>query len=90
MASCETSAELMDLPEEILEYIFSLTSPYRDLQNLSTVCHRFHRICKGKYWTYSQLDDERLGDIAANLGTINLATYCQTTSLGLGIGLYRM
>lgn len=39
-------AELIDLPEEVLEYIFSLTSPYKDLQNLATVCRRFHRISK--------------------------------------------
>jgi len=35
-----------DLPDEVLEYILSLVSPYKDLQECSLVCKRWHRSVK--------------------------------------------
>ncbi|PSN48109.1 hypothetical protein C0J52_13244 [Blattella germanica] len=35
-----------DLPDEVLEYILSLVAPYKDLQECSLVCKRWHRSVK--------------------------------------------
>ncbi|XP_037797404.1 F-box only protein 42-like [Penaeus monodon] len=36
-----------DLPEEILEYILCLISPYNDLRNCRQVCQRWYTCCQG-------------------------------------------
>jgi len=37
-----------DVPDEVLEYVLSLVSPYKDLQECSLVCKRWHRSVKSK------------------------------------------
>ena len=41
-------AGIMDLPEEILEYILSLLSPYSDFQSARLVCRLWHKIMLGR------------------------------------------
>lgn len=36
------------LPDEILEFIFTLTSPYRDLKSMMLVCRRWHAVVTGQ------------------------------------------
>ncbi|KAJ8319812.1 hypothetical protein KUTeg_001399 [Tegillarca granosa] len=36
-----------DLPEEVLEYILSQLSPYRDLKCAMQVCYKWHRLITG-------------------------------------------
>nr|XP_053635821.1 F-box only protein 42-like [Cherax quadricarinatus] len=40
-------AGVNDLPEEILEYILCLISPYNDLRSCRQVCHRWYTCCQG-------------------------------------------
>ncbi|XP_063849424.1 F-box only protein 42-like [Scylla paramamosain] len=40
-------ATINDLPEEILEYILCLISPYNDLRNCRQVCQRWYTCCQG-------------------------------------------
>lgn len=37
-----------DLPEEVLEFIFSTLPPYKDLQEISLVCKRWELLAKSK------------------------------------------
>ena len=38
---------LSDLPDEILDHILSLVSPYRDFKSAMLVCKRWHKIMQG-------------------------------------------
>lgn len=38
-----------DLPEEVLEFIFSILPPYKDLQEISLVCKRWSGLAKSKF-----------------------------------------
>ncbi|ESO95769.1 hypothetical protein LOTGIDRAFT_116426 [Lottia gigantea] len=38
---------VLDLPEELVEYILGLISPYQDLKNASLVCKQWNRLVKG-------------------------------------------
>ena len=52
MASAEVSNEepdIQDLPDEILEYILSLTSPYRDFKSAMMVCKRWRKVMESKH-----------------------------------------
>ena len=46
----EDSSEvgIMDLPEEIVEYILALLSPYSDFQSARLVCRLWYKIMKGR------------------------------------------
>lgn len=37
-----------ELPDEVLEYIFSLVSPYKDVKECMLVCKRWHSNVKSK------------------------------------------
>lgn len=37
-----------ELPDEVLEYIFTLVSPYKDLRGCMLVCKRWHETVKSK------------------------------------------
>ena len=52
MDEIECSANITDLPQEILEYIFSLLSPYKDFKSVMLVCRDWHNIMTmlGKYF----------------------------------------
>lgn len=39
------------LPDEMLEFILTYLPPYKDLENSSLVCKRWHEIVKSKYTT---------------------------------------
>ncbi|XP_071448808.1 F-box only protein 42-like [Hetaerina americana] len=39
----KTKRSINDLPDEVLEYIISLTSSYKDLEECKVVCKRWHR-----------------------------------------------
>lgn len=41
-----------DLPDEVIEYILGLVSPYRDFDNCKVVSKRWHRLCRSKltFW----------------------------------------
>ena len=43
-----TKAGIIDLPEEILLLIFSMTSPYRDYKCIMLVCHQWNNIMAGR------------------------------------------
>ena len=42
----EDVASISDLPDEVLEYILSLLSPYRDLESCHAVCRRWEACCR--------------------------------------------
>ncbi len=44
-----SSTNLLDLPEEILEYILVRLSPYRDLHAARRVCKLWYKIVQGKH-----------------------------------------
>ena len=43
------NATIDDLPEEIMEYILSKISPYRDLKSSMLVCRRWYRLASGMF-----------------------------------------
>jgi F-box-like len=45
--SSDTSTDINSLPNEILEYILSLLSPYCDLKSTLQVCKRWYIVTKG-------------------------------------------
>lgn len=47
MDEVNCSANIKDLPQEILEYIFSLLSPYKDFKSVMLVCRDWHIIMLG-------------------------------------------
>ena len=47
MSKMETVLGIDDLPDEVLEYMLSLLSPYRDFSSVMLVCHRWYNIMKG-------------------------------------------
>lgn len=49
MDEVKGGANITDLPQEILEYIFSLLSPYKDFKSVMLVCKDWHSIMLGKY-----------------------------------------
>ena len=49
MDEVKCGANITDLPQEILEYIFSLLSPYKDFKSVMLVCKDWHSIMLGKY-----------------------------------------
>lgn len=40
---------ISDLPEEILEYILDILSPYGDLKQAMIVCKQWQRIASGEF-----------------------------------------
>jgi len=52
MDEVNCSANIKDLPQEILEYIFSLLSPYKDFKSVMLVCRDWHTVMLGNvYYT---------------------------------------
>lgn len=47
MDETQFTCSINELPDEILECIFALTSPYRDFKSMMLVCHRWHNIVTG-------------------------------------------
>lgn len=43
-----SNVNIDDLPEEILEFILSKVSPYRDVKSCMLVCRRWYRLAAGK------------------------------------------
>ena len=41
------TVEITDLPEEVLEHIMSLLSPYRDYASSRLVCKQWYRLVRG-------------------------------------------
>lgn len=42
-----TECSIIDIPDEILELIFSMTSQYRDFRHIKLVCRRWNIILAG-------------------------------------------
>ncbi|XP_071146947.1 F-box only protein 42-like [Mytilus edulis] len=45
--TCSSNVNIDDLPEEILEFILSKVSPYRDVKSCMLVCRRWYRLAAG-------------------------------------------
>lgn len=43
---------ILDVPDEILEYIFQLLPPYKDLENCVYVCWRWYHCVQSEYIHY--------------------------------------
>lgn len=44
---------MVELPEEVLEYILSFLSPYQEHKTAALVCKQWYRLIKGKSLTYT-------------------------------------
>lgn len=51
--SSDIDTDINSLPNEILEYILSLTSPYCDLKSTLQVCKRWYNVTKGNAANFS-------------------------------------
>ena len=45
-----SSSSINDLPDEVLEYILSLISPYKDMKECMLVCRRWLQSVKSKFF----------------------------------------
>ena len=54
MFDIETTTSIECLPDEVLEHILSLLSPYSDLENCALTCSRLHQIVT-KIWEFTLL-----------------------------------
>lgn len=56
MEDDSSNININDLPDEVLEYIFSFVSPYKDLKECMLVCKRWHENVKSKFFTFGPLN----------------------------------
>lgn len=48
----EKGRTMVELPEEVLEYILSFLSPYQEHKTAALVCKQWYRLIKGTYFVF--------------------------------------